>query len=104
VLSKLVTPEVLHEVKASKDVVPVNDTTKVTPSVDYLVAELETMNNTLFSQDKLLKCAAHERKEFKDKLEIAPKELEEAKKLVVVVSDKVECDECAVHMSNLTDF
>ena len=38
------------EVKASKDVVLVNDdTTEVTPSIDYLVAELETMNDTLFS-------------------------------------------------------
>ena len=32
------------------------------------------------------------------------KELEEAKKVVVVVSNEVECDECAVHMSNLTDL
>ena len=93
------------EEKASKDVAPINDdTTEVTPSVDYLVAELETMNDTLFSEDKLLKHAARERKEFKDKLEIALKELEEAKKLTVVVSDEVECDEYAVHMSNLTDL
>jgi len=62
------------------------------------------MNNTLFSQDKLLKRAAHERKEFKDKLEIMLKELEEAKKLAVVVSDEVECDECAVLMPKLTDL
>ena len=81
-----------------------DDTTEVTPSVDYLVAELETINDTLFSQDKLLKRAARERKEFKGKLEIALKELEEAKKLTVVVSDEVECDEYAVHMSNLTDL
>ena len=52
----------------------------------------------------MLKRAARERKEFKDKLEIALKELEEAKKLAVVVSDEVECDECAIHMSNLTDL
>ena len=58
----------------------------------------------MFSQDKLLNRVAHERKEFKDKLEIARKELEEAKKLAVVVSDKVECDECVVHMSNLTNL
>jgi hypothetical protein len=32
------------------------------------------------------------------------KELEEAKKVVVVVLDEVECDECDVHMSNLTDL
>jgi hypothetical protein len=89
------------EVKASKDVVPIDgDTTEVTPSID----ELDIMTDTLVSQDKLLKRAARERKEFKDKLEIALKELEEAKKIVVVVSDEVECDECAVHMSNLIDL
>jgi bifunctional DNA-binding transcriptional regulator/antitoxin component of YhaV-PrlF toxin-antitoxin module len=93
------------EVKASKDVVIVDDdTTEVTPFIDYIVAKLETMNDTLFSQDKLLKRAARERKEFKDKPGIALKELEEAKKHAVVVFDEVECDECAVHMSNLTDL
>jgi hypothetical protein len=44
------------------------------------------------------------KKEFKDKLEITLRELEEAKKHAIVVSVKVECDECAVHMSNLTDL
>jgi len=62
------------------------------------------MNDTLFSQDKLLKHAAREREEFKDKLEITLKELEEAKKHAIVVYDEVECDEYAVHMSNLTDL
>jgi hypothetical protein len=85
------------KVKASKDVVPIDsNTTEVTPTVNNLVAELDTMIYTLLSQDKLLKRAAYERKEFKDKLEIALKELEEAKKLAVVVSDEVECDECVV--------
>ena len=93
------------EVKANKDVVPVDDdTTEVTPSVDALVAKLETMNDNLFSQDKLLKHASRERKEFKDKLEITLKELEEAKKLAIVVLDEVECDERAVHMTNLIDL
>ena len=69
------------EVKTSKDEAPIDDdTSEVTPSIDDLVVELETMNDTLFSQDKLLKRAARERKEFKDKLEITLKELEEAKK------------------------
>jgi septation ring formation regulator EzrA len=93
------------EVKASKDVLSGdNDTTEVKPTIDALIAELDIMTDTLVSQDKLLKHAARKRKEFKDKLEIMQKELEEAKKLAVVVSDEVECDECAVHMSNLTDF
>jgi len=93
------------EVKARKDKVPVdNNTFEVTPSVVNLIVELDIMNDILISQDKLLKRAAHERKEFKDKLEIALKELEEAKKHAVAVFDKVECDECAVHMSSLTSF
>ena len=58
----------------------------------------------MISQDKLLKRAAHERREFKDKLEITLKELEATKKCVVVLSDEVECDECAFHMSSLTDL
>ena len=88
--------------KASKDEVFVDDNiSEVTPSIDNLVGELDIMNDTLISQDKLLKRAACERKEFKDKLEIALKELEEAKKHAVAVSDEVECDEDAVHMSSL---
>jgi hypothetical protein len=74
------------KVKASKDVVPIDgDTTEVTPSIDSLVAELDIINDTLMSQDKMLKCAAREMKEFKDKLEITLKELEEAKRLAAVV-------------------
>ena len=62
------------------------------------------MNDTLISQDKLLKHAARERKEYKDKLEIALKKLEAAKKCAIVVSGEVECDECAIHMSSLTSL
>ena len=47
----------------------------------------------------MIKHVADDRKEYKDKLEVALKELEFAKS-VVVVSDKVEYDACAVHMSN----
>ena len=32
------------------------------------------------------------------------KELEAAKKCAVVVSNEVECDECAIHMSSLTSL
>jgi hypothetical protein len=52
------------------------NTSEVTPSVDDLIAELAIMNDTLISQDKLLKRATCERKEYKDKLEIALNELE----------------------------
>jgi hypothetical protein len=91
------------EVKASKDVVPIDgDTADVTTSVDNLVIELDIITDALMSQDKLLKRATRERKEFKDKIEIMLKELEEGKKLAIVVSDEVECNECVVHMSNLT--
>jgi hypothetical protein len=62
------------------------------------------MNVTLTSQDKLLKHVACERKELKDKLELALKKLEVTKKCVVVVSDEVECDECAIHMSNYSEL
>jgi uncharacterized protein YnzC (UPF0291/DUF896 family) len=93
------------EVKASKDEVLVNDdTSEVTASINDLAAELETMNNTLFSADKLLKCAALERKEYKHKLEIALKELEEAMKHIVIVFDEVEFNECASHMSSLASL
>jgi hypothetical protein len=51
-----------EEVKASKDEVSFDDdTSEVSPSVDDLVAELDSMNITLISQDKLLKRAARER-------------------------------------------
>jgi hypothetical protein len=92
-------------VKPNKDVLPGDDDSiEVKPSVDALIAELDIMTNTLISQDKLLKCVAHERKEFKGKLEVVEKELAEAKKLVVHVSDEVECDECAIHMTNISEL
>ena len=47
----------------------------------------------------MIKHVADDRKEYKDKLEVALKELEFAKS-VVVVSKEAECDACATHMSN----
>jgi hypothetical protein len=92
-------------VKPNKDVLPDDDDSiEVKPFVDALIAELYIMTDTLMSQDKLVKRAARERKEFKDKLEVMEKELEEAKKLVVHVSDEVECDKCAVHMTNFSEL
>jgi hypothetical protein len=56
-------------VKPNKDVLPGDeDATEVKPSIDALIVELDIMTDTLMSQDKLLKRAARERKEFKDKL------------------------------------
>jgi hypothetical protein len=91
-------------VKPNKDVLPSDDdATEVKPSVDALIAELDVMTDALMSQDKLLKYTSRERKEFKDKLEIIEKELEEAKKLVICVSDEVECNECAKYAALLDE-
>jgi hypothetical protein len=92
-------------VKPNKDVLlGDDDSTEVKPTIDALIAKLDIMTDTLMSQDKLLKYAARERKQFKDKLEVVEKELEEAKKLVVHVSDEVECDECSIHMTNFSNL
>ena len=58
------------------------------------------MSDALLCQDKLLKCAARERKEYKDKLEQALKDLEFARSSVTV-TEETECDTCAIHMSSL---
>jgi hypothetical protein len=56
-------------VKHNKDMLPGDDDSiEVKPTVDALIVELDIMTDTLISQDKLLKCAARERKKFKDKL------------------------------------
>jgi hypothetical protein len=92
-------------VKPNMDVLPSDDdSTEVKPTVDALITKPDIMTDTLMSQDKLLKRAARERKEFKDKLVIVEKEFEEAKKLVIHVSDEVECDECAVYMTNFSEL
>jgi Fe-S cluster biogenesis protein NfuA len=57
----------------------------------------------LINQDKLLKRAARESNDFKAKLEIALREFEFAK-AVVVVSDETECEACAIHMTNLSNL
>ncbi|XP_066361199.1 uncharacterized protein [Miscanthus floridulus] len=52
-------------------------------STDELFAENEKLSAALISQDKLLKCAARKRKEYKDKLEVVLTELEAGKKCAV---------------------
>jgi hypothetical protein len=49
----------------------------------------------------LLRLASCERREFRSKYESTLRELESARALVEV-SDETECDECALHMSNIT--
>jgi hypothetical protein len=73
----------------------------VSHSVDDLAAEVEELNVALMSQKKLLRQAAHERREFISKYERTLRELESAR-ASVVVPDETECDERALHMSNIT--
>ena len=54
----------------------------------------------MLSQDRLLKHVARVRKEYKDKLEQALKDLELARSSVTV-TEETECDTCAIHMSSL---
>jgi hypothetical protein len=46
-------------------------TSEVLPSADDLATEIEELNAALASQDKLLRQAAHERREFRSKYEHA---------------------------------
>jgi hypothetical protein len=78
-------------------------TYEVLPSVDDLIAEIEELNTALASQDKFLRQATRERREFISKYESTLRQLKSARALVVV-SDETECDECAVHMSNITSL
>jgi hypothetical protein len=76
-------------------------TSEVLPSADDLTAEIEELNIALASQDKLLRQAARNMREFRSKYESTLRELESAR-ASVEVSDETECDECALHMSNIT--
>jgi hypothetical protein len=76
-------------------------TSEVLPSVDDLAAKIEELNAALASQDMLLRQAAHERREFRSMYESTLRELESAR-ASVEVSDEIECDECTLHMSNIT--
>jgi hypothetical protein len=71
-------------------------TSEVLPS-----AEIEELNAALASPDNLLRQDARERREFRSKYESTLRELESAR-ASVMVSDKTECDECALHLSNIT--
>jgi hypothetical protein len=84
-----------------KDIGDDDTTSEVLPSADDLAAEIEELNVALDSQDKLLRQAARGRREFRSKYERTLRKLESARALVVV-SDETECDECALHMSNIT--
>jgi hypothetical protein len=83
-----------------KDIVD-DTTSKVLPFADDLVVEIEELNVALDNQDKLLRQAACERREFRSMYESTLRKLESAR-ASVEVSDETECDECALHMSNIT--
>jgi len=76
---------------------------QVSLSVDELSDEVDKLNAGLANQDKLLRLAIRERKEYMAKLEVALKELEIAKS-APVVSDEVECNTCAIHISNFASL
>jgi hypothetical protein len=78
-----------------------NSSSEVSPTLDSVTTELDTLNDMLVSQDKLLKHAARERKEYKEKWKVALRDLEFARS-TVHVSKEIECDACAVHMSNFS--
>jgi hypothetical protein len=76
-----------------------DSTPEVLPTIESLSSELDSMNEALLSQNKLLKRACRDRKEFREKWESALRELELARSSMPT-SEETECDECAVHMSN----
>jgi len=61
-----------------------NSDSEVPPSADELATELETMNDALLSQDKVLRHVVKERNELKVKLEHALKDLKFASAAIVV--------------------
>lgn len=69
---------------------------------DDLLKEVDELSVALESQDKLLRRAARDRKEVKDKVVTLEKELETARASLVVVTDETECDAYAVYMSTIT--
>ncbi|MEY8874858.1 hypothetical protein, partial [Haemophilus sp. SZY H52] len=77
-----------------------DDTSQVSLTYDELSAEVEKLTAALLSQDKLLRRAARERKEFRQKWEDTVKELEFARS-TVVVSEEAECESCTAHMTDL---
>ena len=65
-----------------------------------LIAKQDMLTTTLASQDKLLRLAAWEMREYKCEYEATLKKLKHARDSVVV-SNKIECDKCALHMPNV---
>ena len=71
-----------------------DDTSQVSQTPNELSAEVKKLTAALLSQDKLLRRAARERKEFRQKWEDTVKELESVKSTVVVTDE--ECEMCSI--------
>ena len=76
------------------------DSFEVSPSYNQLSIQIDTLNDTLVSQDRLLKRAVREVKELKSRLECSSFELELLRSRV---RDE-ECDSCLVVMSELAEL
>jgi hypothetical protein len=74
---------------------------EVSLSTDELTTEVDELMATLASQDKLVRLVECERIEYKCKYKFTLKELESAR-ASILLSDETECDEYAIHMSNIT--
>jgi hypothetical protein len=68
-------------------------------SADELVAELDSLNAALLSQDKMLRREVKERNEYNAKVDSVLNDLQFAREPIVL--DEAKCDSYAVHMSNL---
>jgi hypothetical protein len=77
-----------------------NSASEVSHFTDDLTADIEKLNVALGNQDRLLRLAARERKEFKSKYGNTLRELESTRSLVVM-SDETICDGCVLHLLNL---
>ena len=80
-----------------------NNNSEVPPTYDELVAEVDILNAALVNQDKLLLQVARDRKENKEKLAQALKDLDFARASVVVEEEK-ECDACLLLMVELAEL
>lgn len=74
---------------------------KVLFPIDDLTAELDELATALATMDKLHRLVAHEWKQYKNKYEVILRDLKSVGDSVVVLN-KIECDECAFSMSNIT--
>lgn len=78
-----------------------DSTTEVLVSTNDLTADVDEPTIALANLNKLLRLATLEGREYKCKYEATPKQLDSIG-ASMVVSNKTKCNECALHMSNIT--